>query len=56
MPLTYSTRTRKGKGIKTFSSFFPRSMWEKVGEREEKRSRRKRNLLPLLPTNKGYKY
>jgi len=46
MPLTYSVRTKKDKGIKTLSSFFPRSMLDKVGEREEK----KRNLLPLLPT------
>jgi len=35
MPLTYSAWTRKDKGIKTLFSFFPRSMWDKVAEREE---------------------
>jgi len=46
MPLTYSVRTRKDKGIKTLSSFL-RSMWDKVGEREEKRSRKKWKLVAI---------
>jgi len=57
MPLTYSVRTRKDKG-KTLSSFFPRSTWDKVGEREEKKSRRKRKLVAVtsnIPPLMAYK-
>jgi len=48
MPLTYSARTRKEKGIKTHSSF-PSSMWDKVREERKKYKRKDLVAITIIP-------